>query len=175
MRSSVFVSGCLMAAVEAANFADSYGRTAFQAKAIPEVLAGLVYGITHHDDLEEIQACMGDSSAIYKDIEQELLLLHGGFAEIIKAVHLGISIIKSDIPEVLHDCENMGDDLAAIGVWASEFKQPVALAKHVFRQVLGHWGEIQTDIGELKSDWEFANYFMFGNDLAEFLDLMIGP
>mmetsp|Transcript_26580 Transcript_26580/g.18845 ORF Transcript_26580/g.18845 Transcript_26580/m.18845 type:complete len:128 (+) Transcript_26580:345-728(+) len=61
----------------------AYQTKNFGSKAIAEIVAGLVYGITEDNKLPEIQACIGETSEFGHEIAHEVTLLQGGLVEII--------------------------------------------------------------------------------------------
>ena len=62
------------------SFADSV--SAFTATDVPELVAGFIFGLTTHNDLEEILACGADLSSIGKEIELGIAdIKEGGWDE----------------------------------------------------------------------------------------------
>lgn len=145
------------------------------AMAIPDFVAGFVYGLTGDNNLTEIEACYQGGTVMEQEIVTGIAdIKHGGTDYYIQA-GLQFALAATQIPVALNTCEGMGDDLAAIEAWASIFKDPAALAKKLALHYARHKGAIQTDIQSLEADWDADLYFKAGEDLADIATLAIGP
>ena len=92
--------------------------------AIPDFVAGFVYGMTGNNNLTEIEACYQGGELVGQEIEQGIADIKlGGTDHDIQAA-LEFALAATQIPLSLKTCENMGDDIQAIEDWASIFKNP---------------------------------------------------
>jgi hypothetical protein len=145
------------------------------AMAIPDFVAGFVYGMTGDNQLTEIEACFAGGELMEQEIVTGIAdIKHGGTDYDIQAA-LQFALAATQIPVALNTCKNMGDDLTAIEQWASIFRDPAKLAKHLATHYALHKGQITTDIQTLETDWDAQNYFKAGTDLADLATLAIGP
>lgn len=143
--------------------------------AIPDFVAGFVYGLTGDNHLTEIEACYTGGEVLATEIETGIAdIKHGGTDYDIQA-GLQFALAATQIPIALNTCENMGDDITAIEQWAAIFKDPAKLAQKLALHYARHKAEIQGDISTLESDWDSQLYFKAGEDLADLATLVIGP
>ena len=79
----------------------------FGAMSIPDYVAGLIFGLTGDNNLEELQSCFHVTS----DIETQAKLVVSDFAEahIIHALE-DLGSLASMLPPALSTCEGMQDD-----------------------------------------------------------------
>lgn len=143
--------------------------------AVPDFLAGFVYGMVGDNKLTEIEACATGFEVMGPEIEAGIAdLKKGGTDNDIQAA-LQFGLVALQVPQALKTCEGMGDDLAAIEAWAQIFTNPTSLAAAVSKHYLFHKSEIQADITALETDWTAQKYFTAGSDLAALLTLAVGP
>ena len=145
------------------------------AMAIPDFVAGFVYGMTGNNNLDEIQKCYQGGEPMVDEIETGIAdIKKGGLDNDIQAgLQFGLAVTQ--IPPALKTCEGMGDDLAAIEDWASVFEKPKELAEKLATHYALHHKKIQGDIQTLETDWDAQSYFKAGQDLAEISTLALGP
>ena len=143
--------------------------------AMPHFLAGLMYGMTAENNLEEIEACFQGGTTMYSEVEFALAeLAKGGWDNETQAI-LEFGIVALQIPQALHTCENMGDDLAAFSEWSSIFLNPAELTKTVTKHYALHRKAIQADIAADKAHWAAEEWWQAGIVTADLLTLAIGP
>ena len=143
--------------------------------AIPDFLAGFVYGMTGDNNLTEIEACYQGGEFLYSEIETGIAdIKKGGWNNDVQAA-LNFALVALQVPSALNTCESMGDDLQAIEQWASIFTQPSELAKKAAKHYAFHKAEVKSDVAALESDWGVGKYFKAGADLADLLTLVVGP
>jgi len=145
------------------------------ALAIPDFVAGFVYGLTGDNNLLEIEACYAGGEVMETEILAGIADIKIGGTDHDIQAGLQFALAATQIPTALHTCEGMTDDLNAIEKWASIFKDPAALAKKLAFHYARHQAEIKTDISTLTSDWDTQKYFDAGKDLADLATLAIGP
>lgn len=110
-------------------------------------------------------------------MEQEILKgIHdfkaGGWDNITQGV-LEIALAALQLPQELHTCENMGDDLALIEAWGKNFTDIKSLVPAVTKHFLFHKAEIEADIGVLKTDMSNEQYFQVGVEAAEIATILL--
>merc|ERR1712038_310035 len=91
------------------------------AMAIPDFVAGFVYGMTGDNNLTEIEACFQGGELMEQEIKT------GGTDYDIQAA-LQFALAATQIPVALNTCKGMTDDIQAIEDWASVFTNPTELA-----------------------------------------------
>jgi hypothetical protein len=124
------------------------------AMAIPDFVAGFVYGMTGENDLTEIEYCFQGGELVAQEIEQGIADIKvGGTDHDIQAA-LEFALAATQIPIALNTCKGMDDDIQAIEDWASIFKNPTELASHLAFNYARHKKAITTDISTLTSDWD---------------------
>jgi hypothetical protein len=145
------------------------------AMAIPDFVAGFVFGMTGDNKLTEIEACYQGGELMAQEIETGIADIKlGGVDNDIQA-GLQFALAALQIPQALSTCENMGDDLSAIEDWASIFKNPSKLATKVGLHYATHKTAVKADISTLEADWDSAQYFAAGQALADVATILVGP
>jgi len=145
------------------------------ALAIPDFVAGFVYGLTGDNNLTEIEACYQGGTLMATEIEAGIADIKIGGTDHDIQAGLQFALAATQIPEALKTCEGMTDDLNAIEQWASIFKDPAKLAQKLALHYARHKAQIKTDISTLETDWDSQKYFDAGKDLADLATLAIGP
>ena len=142
------------------------------AAAIPDFTAGLVYGLTGDNNLNEIRHCMDVSQPII-DEGVAALTDFKNLHPISGLKHVGN--IFWDLPDAFSTCTGMHDDITAIDEWAQIFHHPVHLAETVSKRWLVHGTEIKQAIAENRADWHDHKWFDAGEKAADALVLLLGP
>ena len=114
--------------------------------AIPDFIAGFVFGMTGNNDLEEIESCYQGGQLMASEIETGIADIKKGGTDNDIQAGIQFALAALQIPQALNTCENMDEDIAAIEEWASIFKNPTALASKVATHYALHHKEIQSDI-----------------------------
>ena len=128
-------------------------------KAMPHFIGGLLYGLTAENHLKEIEACYHGAEIMYPEVQFALdELSKGGWDNELQAI-LEFGIVVLQVPQALHTCENMGDDLAAFGEWAQIFTNPKELMATVTKHYALHRKAIQADIAEDKAHWAAGEWW----------------
>ena len=140
--------------------------------AAPKWAAGLIYGLVGDNNLLEIEACAHDGEAMVPKIEKVIADFENGM--ITHAIEELILVAK-DIPNLLSDCKNMDDDIAAIESWATIFESKTKLVATVSKNFLLHKKAIKADIADAKAAWALHEYFSAGVTCADISDKAIGP
>ena len=143
--------------------------------AVPELIAGFMYGMTMDNKLQEIEACYNGSDFMLPEIETAIKdFEHGGKDWEIQA-GLQLGIVALQIPKVLKKCKNMQDDIAAIEKWAQVFKDIPSLTKKVTKNFTLHMKAAKAEIAKTKADYAAESWFKTGKDTADLATLLIGP
>lgn len=80
-------------------------------KAVPEFVAGVVYGLTAENHLTEIEACWTDGTVIEQDVMYGIHdLKHGGWDFEVQAF-LEFGLAALNLPVMLGACMHMGPDI----------------------------------------------------------------
>jgi len=143
--------------------------------AMPHFIGGLFYGLTAENHLEEFTACYTGGSTQFQEIEFALAEFgkDGWDHEVQAILELGIVVLQ--IPQTLHTCKNMGDDLAAFTDWASIFMNPAELTATITKHFALHKKAITADIAEEKAHWAAEEWWKAGITAADLLTIAIGP
>lgn len=153
------------------HYPEMYQAVGMDALAIPDFIAGLIFGFTGDNQLEEIEGCYNDDTSIVTDAQNLYNdLVHGDF---VKAIHDN-AVFATALDTALTDCENMDDDFRRIKEWGAIFTEPEVLAKTVAKNWLLHKRHIKKDWAQEQEDWAAANYFSAGTDIADALVKLIG-
>ena len=121
------------------------------AVAVPKFLAGFFYGMTKENHLQEIEACYEGAEIMYPEIQFALSELHkDGWDDTAQAI-LEFGIVALQIPQALHTCASIGDDVKAFEQWASIFLNPAELSKTVALHLSLHRKAIKADIVQDKA------------------------
>lgn len=146
----------------------------FDAMAVPDWIAGFIYGMTGDNDLMEIEACFQGSKEMYAELDKAIGdFKQGGWDNITQGI-LETSLVVLQFPQALSTCEGMGDDLTAIEEWATIFTDPVKLSAVVGKNWLLHKRRIENDWADEEADWASGNYFNAGVDMADLLTTAVG-
>ena len=140
--------------------------------AVPDFIAGMIYGFTGDNDLEEIEACYhgGQDIVTYaSDLIDDL-----SNSNWVRAIH-DYDLFSNALEDALSTCTGMEDDFAAIEAWAEIFTEPTHLAETVTKNWILHKRGIKKDMQAESEDWASGNYFGAGVDTADALVKLIGP
>lgn len=92
--------------------------------AIPDFVAGLMYGLTMDNNLDLIEHCWTAGTVVDEDLMIGIQdLHHGGLDWEIQAI-LEFGLAALNLPIALKTCEGMGPDIKAIESWATIFTNP---------------------------------------------------
>lgn len=140
--------------------------------AVPDFVAGLIYGFTGDNDLPEIEACYTGGVQVQVDAENLLNDLQN--LDVVNA-YKHVNALKADLKDATTKCTGMDEDIARIEAWAEIFTNPKELTVTVTKNWLLHKRGIEKDIAQEKVDWAAGNYFSAGVDTADALVKLIGP
>ena len=142
---------------------------------IPDFVAGFVFGMTAENHLTEVEDCFTGGELMASEIKSGIAdIKKGGWENDLQGI-IEFGLVALQIPQSLHTCESMDEDIAAIESWASIFKNPKELAETVSKSLLFHRKEIKADIASIKSDWTAKHFFKSGADLAALMNVAVGP
>lgn len=147
----------------------------FSAMAVPDFVAGFIYGMTGDNDLTEIEACWQGSEEMYGEVEKAIADFKKGGWDNITQGCLELSLALLQFPQALNTCEGMDDDIAAIEAWGQIFTDPAKLTADVTKRWLLHKKAIKADAALTEADWKTGNYFQAGVDAAALMTLAVGP
>ena len=143
-----------------------------EAMAIPDFVAGFVYGMTGDNHLTEIEACYTGGTDVVSDVQKAISDIEAG--EYVRGF-AKVGTIINEFPAALSTCQNMDDDIAAIESWATIFTEPERLAKTLTKNWALHRRTIKEDLAKEQSDWATGEYFSAGIDTALAMTEAVGP
>jgi exonuclease VII small subunit len=130
-------------------------------------LNGLIDGLVHDDNLENVEKCVTDVEGMDTEIEEAIAeFKKGGVSNIIAGGKL-IGQIVSQASADISQCEEMKDDWRRITTWAAIFKNPSQLVQTVFSNLIANRSGIMADIAELKSDETTKNWKDLGETVGD--------
>jgi len=147
------------------------GISNFDFVAIPDFMAGLMYGFTGKNHLDEMHTCMGESKVVLTGAKQILADAEAG--HMIKAAK-GAKALVSNLKKEVAGCKNMSEEMKAIEAWAEIFAEPKSLFKTMGANYLKNNRNIKNDIANEKADWAAGAYFHSGIDVADLLVQFFG-
>ena len=147
----------------------------FPADAAPQLIAGIVMGLTAENHLPEIEKCLDDGMLIAEEVNKGISEIKKGGIEnyVLAAVEFGL--VYKQLGSSLKNCEGMQDDLAEIEEWAKIFLDFKKLSYEVTYNLTKHEKEAIQDLLHTKADWEAASYFNTGVDVSTLMTLALGP
>lgn len=145
---------------------------AFDAMAVPDWIAGFIYGMTGDNQLTEIEACYQGGQQIVTDSKAAIADFEAG--DYFKGIK-DAGTVWNEVGSSMTTCTGMGDDIAAIEEWAKIFTEPTKLSETVAKNWLFHGKKIKADFAAEEADWSAGNYFQAGVDTADALTLAVGP
>ena len=140
--------------------------------AVADFAAGLVFGLTGDNHLDEIEKCFKSTDPMRVDLLKAV--------DDFKHLHFisgveDLGDIIWQLPTAFQDCTGMDDDIAAIEAWAEIFHHPITLTETISKNWLVHGTEIEADITKQNADWAAGNYYGAGQDMADALVGLLGP
>ena len=144
--------------------------SAFDAIAIPDFIAGFIFGLTGDNHLAEIEACYTGGDAVVTDAETFITDIKAG--QLVAGVKAAQKLAQA-IKPALANCENMDGDIAEIEAWAKGFEDIGHLTKEVTKNWLLHKKIVKADIANEESDWASKDYFGAGKETAFAIDVLV--
>ncbi|CDW82544.1 UNKNOWN [Stylonychia lemnae] len=136
-----------------------------------EIVAGMMDGVIHKDDLAELQACMQGADQLTDEFDTAVSdFEQGGITGYTSAIEVVAQIINQ-LPQDLNQCTSIDGDLSKLGDWAKIFLQPTVLLERVSYNLLVHFSEINGDIQTALTDYKSQQFFNFGEVMGEALVL----
>ena len=143
---------------------------ALDAMAIPDFIAGFIFGLTGDNHLAEIEQCYQGGQSVVTDGQAVIADLKGG--HLIQGVK-DAKTLADAISPALSNCQNMDGDIAEIEAWAKGFEDIGHLTKEVTKNWLLHKKKVKADIAQEEADWASKDYFGAGKETAYALDLLV--
>jgi len=140
-----------------------------------ELIAGVIYGVTEKNDLEQIDTCLGDADEFVSDILLGIHMLEKmDFVDLINGFSL-LAATVGEIPHYLYDCSQIGDDLADFERWLTVFEHPKELEPVIEANIKRHLGALTLDLAKVKKDISNGEWFAAGEQLGIMLVIVVGP
>ncbi len=113
--------------------------------AVPDFVAGMIYGFTGDNELPEIETCFDGSVALVQSAEQLLADLE---AENWVHAIVDYTNFATQLKDSVHNCSGaaLEEDFAAIAAWVEIFTEPTKLAETVTMNWFLHQRGIKKDI-----------------------------
>ena len=138
---------------------------------VVEIIAGIMDGVIHKDDLAELQQCMTGADSLTDEFETAVADFEQGGISGITGGIMEISTIFNELPQDLGNCVSIQDDLSKLGDQLKIFLQPTLLIKTVSYNLVWYFSEINGDISAALADYNNQDFFGFGEQLGEALVL----
>jgi hypothetical protein len=139
--------------------------------AVPDFVAGFMYGITGDNNLTENESCFTGSEVVLLDIQNALYDMESG--NLIKGVKEFGNVINVELPADMVTCHSMQDDLARLSEWGAAFKNPTSLVGEVIKNWAFHKRGIKSDLADEKTAWAAGEYFEAGRYTADAMTLLV--
>jgi hypothetical protein len=143
---------------------------ALDAVAIPDFIAGFIFGLTGDNHLAEIEQCYQGGQSIVTDGQAVITDLKTG--HLIQGVK-DAKTLADAISPALSNCQNMDGDIAEIEAWAKGFEDIGHLTKEVTKNWLLHKKKVKADVAQEEADWSSKDYFGAGKETAYAIDLLV--
>ena len=147
----------------------------FPIDAAPQLIAGIVMGLTAENHLPEIEKCLDSGELIAYEVERGVADIKKGGLEnyVLAAVEFGL--VFKQLSGSLKNCEGMQDDIAEIEEWSKIFLDFKELAYKVTYSLTKNRKEAIQDLIHTRADWEAKNYFNTRVDVSTLMTLALGP
>ena len=114
-------------------------------EAVPDFVAGLIYGFTGHNHLAELQGCFEGTQPELQEVKTALDDFRNfHFIDGVK----DIGAIIWMLPDSVQHCEGIQDDIDAIEEWADIFHHPITLVETINKRWIFHGTEVKEAIHE---------------------------
>lgn len=144
-------------------------------EAAAELMAGVIYGVTEKNDLEQIDTCLQDADEFVSDILLGISMLEKmDFVDLINGFSL-LAATVGEIPHYLYDCSQIGDDLQDFEAWLSVFEHPVELEPVIEANIKKHLPALTLDLAKVKKAISNGEWFHAGEELGIMLVIVVGP
>ena len=137
-------------------------------------IAGLMDGVIHKDNLQELQQCLTNVEHVALEVEE----IYAAFTSLSL---LGIAKAIEDLEDIAtyiavegQQCESIIPDVDRFRKWAAIFTTPGELMTRLAMNVPAHFNEILVDVQEANIDYEKGDFFECGENLGEAMVLAVG-
>lgn len=133
--------------------------------------------MTKDNNLTEIESCVSMVEADAPEMKMELVAAindfkFGGWDHIVQGV-LELLLVGLQVPQVLHVCKNIQDDVSAIEAWAKNFSDLKNLSATLTKHYLFHKKQVDADVTILKADAAEQKWFATGEEAAVIATLLL--
>lgn len=150
----------------------------FTDDAIPDFVAGFIYGFTGDNQLDNIEGCFDGSTGIYINVREGIDNIHEDGATWVDYTEAAINFGGAALllPDSLSHCKHLGKDISEIEDWAQIFmpENRTQLIKTLTRNWAFHRKAIDADLVAVKTDWINEDYFDAGVAAADGLTIATG-
>ena len=129
--------------------------------------------MTTENHLTELESCWTGGIELEHEVLKSISdFKHGGWDPITQGV-LQLLIVALQLPQELHTCTSMEDDLKAIEAWGKQFTDVSALVPELTKHFLIHKKAIFADIDTLKVNLSAEEYFQVGVQAADIATILL--
>ena len=134
-------------------------------------MGGFLEGVVEDNHLTEITGCATGVPEVVTEVENLINDLENG--KRIKAANVARKLVK-DLPATFSSCTHMGEDFKTLEAWAEVFTEPKTLTADLTKAMVLHHDEITTDISDVKTEWNAAEYYKSGQAAAKLVVDIVG-
>lgn len=140
-----------------------------------ELVAGVLYGITKRDKLDNLGECFyGADEFVYDMIHAYDDIASQTFAGLMNGFILLLSTVAY-IPVDLENCIHAKEDVKAFEEWASVFAHPLDLPSIVSYNIKHHFAALSIELNKARKDMAGQRWAALGEDLGEMLAIVTVP
>mmetsp|Transcript_38405 Transcript_38405/g.52130 ORF Transcript_38405/g.52130 Transcript_38405/m.52130 type:complete len:360 (-) Transcript_38405:104-1183(-) len=144
-------------------------------EASAELIAGIIYGVTEKNDLEQIDTCLADADEFVSDILLGIHMLEKmDFVDLINGFSL-LGATVAEIPNYLYQCAQIKPDLMEFEQWLTAFEHPKELAPVIEANIKRHLAALTLDLAKVKKTVSNGEWFHAGEELGIMLVIAVGP
>jgi hypothetical protein len=144
-------------------------------EAASEIFAGVLYGITKREGLDQLNECfygadefLFDFITAWNDVASET------FAGIINGMTLAMETVMY-LPKDIYECAMAGSDLVGFLEWASIIETPEILAETIRFNIKRHLASLTIEMNKARKDFSYHEWTRFGEDLGEMMAIATTP
>ena len=138
------------------------------------LLAGMLNGFVHQDHLDYMLGCVTGTEGMVADIENAIDEFGKGDVFSIAEGLMDLEHMLFEIPVAAHNCGSIPDDINKMMQLFAVFNNATLLQERLEYNLLWNYSEIMAHASEAVTDFQKADYFDLGDNLAEALVLAVG-
>jgi len=140
-----------------------------------ELIAGIIYGVTEKNNLDQIDTCLVDADEFVSDVLLGIHMLEKmDFVDLINGFSL-LGATIAEIPNYLYQCSQIKPDLMEFEQWLTVFEHPKELEATIKANIKRHLAGLTLDLAKVKKDISNGEWFHAGEELGIMLVTVVGP